>query len=218
VLLEVTFDCDEPDLEKWGEYVVPEGTFPPGEREWCVPTEVVNQQATVRRLSDEEAEHVRMCHSGETLPISVEQDRIFKEHEQISRWSSLPSAIELILKLNGAMESGRYDLQEHHRENKELTPWSFDGEAHGGFTFTVKDFGCDEAALRLAINSELDAGRFVIVIVREGSDCRAWVAFSNERGRLLAVSSRPDPVNLEEIRNISWPIKDQQVTSILIYR
>ena len=67
VLLEVTFDCDESDLAKWDESINPE----PGEREWCVPTEVVNQKATVRRLSRKESEDVRLCHSGAPLEISV---------------------------------------------------------------------------------------------------------------------------------------------------
>ena len=108
--------------------------------------------------------------------------KIVHAHLQLYSESCIPTAVELVLILAGRVPSSYYDLQREWKNSKYGTFDIFVGRTIAGLTFH-RNFWLPRCAmfpfkgLFSAIDAELNAGRFVIIGLRDDDESpfHAWV-------------------------------------------
>ena len=119
---------------------------------------------------------------------------IIDQHEQRYDVSCIPSSVEMVLKLLGREPESYYDLQDAWQHKFDGTFGDFDNRTIQGVTFHRQFFlpRNDQFPLTnlfTAIDSELKAGRFVIVSLTSGAGWHMYVIYDeDESGDFKAVS------------------------------
>jgi len=92
---------------------------------------------------------------------------IVDRHRQVFGNSCVPSAFEMVLKLTGRVSAEYYELQDASKNRTDRSGRDFDNVTIAGLTFhqlyaQPRRRGFPFTGLFAAIDSELDAGRYVI--------------------------------------------------------
>lgn len=150
---------------------------------------------------------------------------VLSAHHQISPYSCIPSALELVLKLEGVLELDRHDLQERHFENKKLDFGKFHEFKERGLTFHAMFApGCELAKLRSAIELELASGRYVVVALQEEGApegetlVHAWVVIGRRGSEFVGVSRCQNGGPLLFEPRIWARVEKRGGTDIMVYR
>lgn len=119
-----------------------------------------------------------------------------RKHAQISRYSCIPSAVEMVLKLLGKAGDDYYEQQElwGNRSTGDFRP--FDGETIEGVTFKIEfddrknprgnNFPIED--LFQFIDKELEGGRYVIISLSSDSGWHMWIIYTKTDDDYLAFS------------------------------
>ncbi|MHA3773919.1 hypothetical protein ACXR0O_20500 [Verrucomicrobiota bacterium sgz303538] len=113
--------------------------------------------------------------------------RIIDAHKQLFPLSCIPSAAEMVLKLLGRVPDSYRDLQLAWQNKSDGCFRDFHNKTFAGVTFKYTAGPTDK--LLEAIHSELHAGRFVVVGLRNPGGWHSWVIYDEDvSGEFLAVS------------------------------
>lgn len=113
---------------------------------------------------------------------------IVDRHAQIYLASCIPSSVEIVLKLTGRVPPDFFELQEEWKNKTDGSFANFDNVTIAGLTFRrqyalPRDRRFPLRDLFAAIDSELDAGRYVIVGLRSGKHSfHNWVIVERVAG------------------------------------
>jgi len=142
-------------------------------------------------------------------------------HNQIDDLHSIPSGVEMILKLTGRAPSNYYELQCEWESKTDGTFGDFDGKKISGLTFHKQfdqprndTFPLKE--LFAAIHAELKAGRYVLISLPSESGSRVYLIHQEDSdGDFIALSK--DGQKTIEIKQIKKIVSDAKGTDILTY-
>jgi TPR repeat protein len=148
--------------------------------------------------------------------------KIIDAHEQRYAMSCIPSSVEMVLKLLGRVPASYYEQQDAWKNKADGSFHNFDGKTIEGVTFYQKftqahgtQFPLEE--LFAAIDSELEAGRYVIIGLPAGGDTHDWVIYDEDaKGEFLAVSKGGAPTI--ENNHVRKTITDMKGTDIGVYK
>ncbi len=147
---------------------------------------------------------------------------VIDAHEQRYDVSCIPSSVEMVLKLLKREPGSYYDLQTKWKNKNDGTFRNFDGKTFNGVTFhqqfaLARNSDFPLAKLFDTIDSELQAGRFVIVSLANSGGWHMWVVYDKDAdGEFLAVSKLGSET-IEE-RHIKRVITQMQGTDIVTYK
>jgi TPR repeat protein len=119
---------------------------------------------------------------------------IIDAHRQTYDFSCIPSAVEMVLKLTGRVSENYYDQQNEWKNKTDGSFHNFDGKTIAGITFHSSFWDAHGREFPLerlfqTIESELQAGRFVIVGLSCSGGTHDWVIYDeNTTGDFLAIS------------------------------
>ena len=148
---------------------------------------------------------------------------VIDAHEQKYKYSCIPSAVEIILKLLGKVDKYYYELQDDWDNKADGSFADFNGFQIEGVTFEHK-FGSMRgsdfpyAELFNNIDDELASGRYVVVsLLTTSSKYHMYIIFDNKGDDYQAFTKI-----FSETTHFSGSIKNEikkiQGTDILIYR
>lgn len=148
---------------------------------------------------------------------------IVNSHEQKYRFSCIPSAVEIVLKLLKRVDHDYYELQHSWDDRTDGSFADFDGKTVRGLTFKVPKSGSPRASsfpletLFATIDQELGSGRFIIVSLPEGSDWHMYVIYDKLNDDYEAITKKYDAQNTFYINDVKKRIMSAQGTDILVY-
>lgn len=153
--------------------------------------------------------------------------RIIDQHQQISNGTCIPSAVEMVLKLLGKVETNYYDLQNRWTNGSFA---NFDGQTVSGVTFQrinlaerSPTFPFDQ--LFRIIDQELASDRYVIIslfgMFRERPCFHAYVIFDEDHVQDDYFAVTKASLNGEYVTqfddNLKQRVYETQGTDILVY-
>ena len=143
------------------------------------------------------------------------------EHRQLYGWSCIPMSVELVLKLLGREPGEYFDLQRAWQNRKDGTFTDFDGRTIAGVTFRRQFFLPRDArfpmdSLFATIDSELDAGRYVIVSLWWRSAYHMFVIVDRTPGGDYRAVSKAGDVTME-VSNVKARVRAIMGTDIMTY-
>jgi len=146
---------------------------------------------------------------------------IVDSHQQIYDMSCIPMSVEMVLKLLKQVPSSYYDLQKEWKNKADGNFSNFDGRTFGRITFH-KQFGFERneqfpfTKLFSTIESELKAGRFVIISLASSAGWHMHVIYQQEpNGDFVAVSKAGKETT--ETHGIKGIVTQMKGTDILTY-
>ncbi len=147
--------------------------------------------------------------------------KVIDSHTQRFPQSSIPSSVEMVLKLVDRVPASYFDLQMDWKNKEDGNFKDFDGKTIKGVTFHLQfrlprnnDFPLEK--LFTAIHDELEAGRFVIVSLSSDGGWNYWVVYDEDpEGEFLAVS-KAGPTTIQE-RHVKAAITRMKGTEIGTY-
>jgi TPR repeat protein len=147
--------------------------------------------------------------------------RVIDGHEQRYDMSCIPSSVEMVLKLLGRVPASYYDLQTAWKNKADGSFRDFDGKMFAGVTFHLHFMMARNSDFPLTklfdkIDSELKAGRFVIVGLACTGGWHDWVIYDEDaNGEFLAISKGGG--RTIDNRHVKKAITDMQGTDIGTY-
>ena len=146
---------------------------------------------------------------------------IVNQHEQMCKFSCIPSAVELVLKLLGRVKEDYYNLQDEWGNKKDGGFCDFHEKTIEGVYFT-QHFALPRNAqfplkeLFQMIDGELSQGRYVIVSLAPKNGWHMSVIFDKEEtGEYIAITKHYEQTI--HVKNIQQLIVRMQGTDILVY-
>lgn len=147
---------------------------------------------------------------------------IVDEHEQKYPKSCIASAIEIILKLIGEVDTNYYDVQDNWKnEDNRLSFADFHNRKIEGVRFERK-FSIDRSKsfpfkeLFETIDCELAAGRYVVISLVANNGWHMWVIYKKKDNDFSAVSkSGKTTIHLPKLKD---QVQRMGGTDILVYR
>ena len=156
---------------------------------------------------------------------------IINNHKQLSEYSCIPMAVELVLKLLNRAPSNYFELQTLWNNFRFGSFCNFDGRTVNGVTFhhefpVNKGRGFPPERMKQlfdTIDREIKGGRYVVVSLPSGNDYHNFVIYNQTaEGEYEAVSKKYEAVSKN--RSDTWwevdvkkKINDMTGTDILIY-
>jgi len=146
---------------------------------------------------------------------------VLDAHEQIDNYSCIPSAVEMILKLEGLMPVGDYTEQEKWKNSKNGTFSAYHGVTIDNLKFKHEfafkrdsNFPLDDLFAR--ISEEISDGRFVVISLEmRPREYHMFVIYREEGGEFLAFSkSGRETIPTEQVKA---KIRGMDGTDILTY-
>lgn len=147
--------------------------------------------------------------------------KVIDQHAQRYGMSCIPSAVEMVLKLLGREPESYYELQDAWKEKSDGNFSNFDNKTLRGVTFHQQfnlprneQFPLTQLFQR--IDSELKAGRFVIVSLQSGNGWHMFVIYDEDaEGDFMAVSKNGKDTS--EANHLKNTIKRMKGTDIMTY-
>lgn len=148
---------------------------------------------------------------------------IIDAHQQKDRFSCIPSAIEMILKLLGIVDENYYELQIDWNNRPDGGFHDFHGRHIEGLTFEHKfgftrDSNFPLKELFQTIDGELASGRYVIISLPTETNYHMYVVYENKNKDYFAFSKDRNNKTVYlngEIKNL---VCSMQGTDILVYK
>lgn len=156
--------------------------------------------------------------------IASYNKKIIDTHKQIASHSCIPSAVEMVLKMNAKVEPEYYKLQEEWNNRRDGSFALFDGRALFGLRFARKydhprgdTFPINE--MFSFISNELKAERYVIVSLPSPGGWHMAVIYDENDDDFVAFTKLRESNASEtaELRGIKASIRAIKGTDILVY-
>jgi hypothetical protein len=147
-------------------------------------------------------------------------ERIIENHRQLSGYSCIPMAVELILKLLGRASPDSLALQTEWNDRRSGSFSDFDGRIEKGVRFTrqfpqQRDDKFPLDRLFATIEDELAHGRYVAVALQVPGGWHNYVLYNQlPDGEFEAVTKGRCP---ERITDVKQQVRDMNGTDILTY-
>lgn len=146
---------------------------------------------------------------------------IIDEHVQKYNYSCIPSAVEMILKLEGLVNSDYYDLQNEWKNRCDGNFSDFDNKELYGLKFQ-KEFGIDDFeefpfdSLFERIDDLLSKGRFIAISLQVNGGWHNYIIQaknnSNDYNAITKIGN-----DTEMINNVKERVREMKGTDILTY-
>lgn len=154
--------------------------------------------------------------------------RIIDAHKQISKYSCIPSGVEIVLKLLGKVNTEYYDLQKAWRrkygDNSSGSFIDFNGCTIKGLTFKCKfhnyprNAGFPFEKLFHTIDDELATDRYVLVSLKVfPPNYHIYLICDKNNDDYIAYSKGSNNKTIEYTGRVKAKIQEMQGTDILIY-
>jgi len=147
-------------------------------------------------------------------------ERIIQKHEQLSGYSCIPMAVELILKLLGRVAPDYLELQTQWNDRRNGCFSDFDGLVEEGVKFTrrfpqVRGDAFPLEDLFATIEDELAHGKYVVVALQVPGGWHNYVIYNQlPSGEFEAVTKGCCP---EIVTDVKQQVRDMNDTDILTY-
>ncbi|MBM3212064.1 hypothetical protein FJZ33_07585 [Candidatus Poribacteria bacterium] len=115
--------------------------------------------------------------------------QIIHNHEQKFKYSCIPSAIEMVLKLLKKVGEGFYDFQEQWRDKQNGSFDDFHNYKYKGVTF-YKHYDNATNLLRLT-DRELNSRECIIISLRNANVFHMWIIYDKKGNNYLNFSKVP---------------------------
>lgn len=159
--------------------------------------------------------------------MNIDQS-IIKCHEQLYKYSCIPSSVEMVLKLLGKVSVDYYELQREWDNRKDGSFEDFDGRTIEGVTFERK-FTMERsknfpiAELFKTIDDELKDGRLVIISIDSRSvlnqpGYHMWLIYENIENGYSVFSKGFKFPKVLRLQNLRGHVSNMGGTEILVYR
>jgi len=139
----------------------------------------------------------------------VEIDKkVVEYHIQKDRYSCIPSAVELVLKLLKKVPLNYYELQDIWSNKQNGSFADFDGKTIENVTFTRR-YNLTLKKLLEVVDEELKSNRFVIIPLPLGSEAHCYVIYGKDNDDYLAVAKlwrNPYPAFINNVKKRIGPI------------
>lgn len=145
---------------------------------------------------------------------------IIQKHEQLSGYSCIPMAVELILKLLGRVAPDYLELQTEWNDRPNGCFSDFDGRVEKGVKFTRRfpQDRCDTFPLEIlfgTIEDELAHGRYVAVALQVPGGWHNYIIYNQlASGEFEAVTKGRCP---EIVTDVRQQVREMNGTDILTY-
>ena len=179
----------------------------------------------ITSCSENKSKNLFVTEKDDRLKYDTALYQVIKHHRQLYSMSCIPSAIELILKLNKKVDPNYFQLQEDWKEKADGTFADFDGKTIEGMIFThhfkdSRDVKFPFEKLYKTIEAELKEGRNVIISLPSGPGL--WhmyiIGHQSADGDFIAYSRVHNVDSVFGIDKVKEKIEAVSGTDILTYR